>query len=149
MNARVYLDVCCLNRPFDDQRQARIRIESEAVVLILQAVDAGDLELVSSDAVELELARHPSAEIRRGVLTLVRRVASRVSATPDVVARARDLHGLGFGAMDALHLACAEKAGADVLLSTDDGLLRLACRPETQLKVRVSNPVQWVQECYP
>jgi hypothetical protein len=26
---RIYLDVCCLNRPFDDQTQARIHLEAE------------------------------------------------------------------------------------------------------------------------
>ncbi|MBE2197400.1 MAG: hypothetical protein IAE79_02240 [Anaerolinea sp.] len=26
---RVYLDVCCLNRPFDDQSQERIQLEAE------------------------------------------------------------------------------------------------------------------------
>jgi len=27
---RVYLDICCLKRPFDDQSQERVRLESEA-----------------------------------------------------------------------------------------------------------------------
>lgn len=27
---KVYLDACCLNRPFDDQTQGRIRLEAEA-----------------------------------------------------------------------------------------------------------------------
>jgi hypothetical protein len=35
---KIYLDTCCLNRPFDDQRQARIRLESEAVTLILEKI---------------------------------------------------------------------------------------------------------------
>lgn len=30
---RLYLDVCCLQRPFDDQRQVRIHLEAEAVKL--------------------------------------------------------------------------------------------------------------------
>jgi len=38
---RVYLDVCCLNRPFDDQSQERIRVESDAVELILRPVQKG------------------------------------------------------------------------------------------------------------
>jgi hypothetical protein len=33
-NYRVYLDVCCLNRPLDDSSQDRIRLEAEAVLLI-------------------------------------------------------------------------------------------------------------------
>lgn len=148
MREQVYLDVCCLNRPFDDQSQPRIRMESEAVVLILQAADAGELELVLSDAVELELLRHPSAEIRDGILASVRRMSRRLTGSPAVAERARHLHGLGFGPMDALHLAFAEKAGADVLLTTDDALLHRAGRLAARLEIRVLNPVKWVQERY-
>jgi hypothetical protein len=32
----IYMDVCCFNRPFDDLRQERIRLEAEAVMLILE-----------------------------------------------------------------------------------------------------------------
>ena len=28
---RLYLDSCCLNRPFDDQNQLRVRLEAEAI----------------------------------------------------------------------------------------------------------------------
>jgi hypothetical protein len=28
----IYLDLCCVNRPFDDQHQARVRLEAEAVL---------------------------------------------------------------------------------------------------------------------
>jgi hypothetical protein len=38
---KLYLDVSCLNRPFDDQRQPRVRTESEAVLLILARIDQG------------------------------------------------------------------------------------------------------------
>ena len=37
---KLYLDVSCLNRPFDDQNQARIRIETVAVTLIFERIDA-------------------------------------------------------------------------------------------------------------
>jgi hypothetical protein len=35
MEFLIYLNVCCLNRPFDDQTQERIRLEAEAVLRIL------------------------------------------------------------------------------------------------------------------
>lgn len=35
---RVYLDNCCFNRPFDDQSQARVRLEAEARLEIQQRV---------------------------------------------------------------------------------------------------------------
>ena len=44
---KIYLDVSCLNRPFDDQTQARIRLEAEAVLLILEQFDDGAWQQVS------------------------------------------------------------------------------------------------------
>lgn len=45
---RIYLDVCALCRPFDDQTQIRIRLETGAVQLILSHVRSGDLALITS-----------------------------------------------------------------------------------------------------
>ena len=39
---RVYLDVCCLNRPFDDQSQDRIKLETDAVLSILDNCQTGE-----------------------------------------------------------------------------------------------------------
>ena len=55
------------------------------------------------------------------------------------------LESLGFKHYDALHIACAESGGADVLLTTDDRMLRLAKRHSAQLQVRVENPYTWLQ----
>jgi len=38
---KIYLDVSCLNRPFDDQAQVRIRIETAAITFVLERIDAG------------------------------------------------------------------------------------------------------------
>lgn len=45
MEFLIYLDVCCLNRPFDDQTQERIRLEAEAVRLILANCQTGEYPL--------------------------------------------------------------------------------------------------------
>ena len=39
---KVNLDACCLNRPFDDQTQIRIYLESEAVLTILYRCEIGE-----------------------------------------------------------------------------------------------------------
>ena len=62
------------------------------------------------------------------------------------IARGAVLESLGFKHYDALHIACAESGGADVLLTTDDKLLRRAIRFSAQLRVRVENPHTWLQE---
>ena len=55
---RVYLDMCCLKRPFDDQSQPRIHLESEAVLAILSA-HAELVEFVHSSALDLENNQNP------------------------------------------------------------------------------------------
>lgn len=65
---------------------------------------------------------------------------------PAEIARARQLEALGFHGMDALHLACAESGDADVFLTTDDRLLARAVRLAAQLRIRVVNPVSWIEE---
>jgi predicted nucleic acid-binding protein len=60
--------------------------------------------------------------------------------------RAKELQAAGFQLFDALHIACAESARADVFLSTDDRLLKLAKRLSKRLRIRVENPLVWVEE---
>ena len=52
---RIYLDVCALCRPFDDQSQIRIRLETEAVQLILSHVRAENLSLIVSPVHDAEI----------------------------------------------------------------------------------------------
>jgi predicted nucleic acid-binding protein len=56
------------------------------------------------------------------------------------------LQSEGFQVFDSLHIACAESAKADVFLSTDDRLLKLAKKMSKRLKIRVANPLAWVEE---
>ena len=45
-DVRVYLDNCCFNRPFDDQKQTRIRLEAEAKLCIQEQIRGGTLQFV-------------------------------------------------------------------------------------------------------
>jgi hypothetical protein len=47
---------------------------------------------------------------------------------------------------NALHLACAEVGGADVFLTTDDRVVKIAHRKKGLLNLRVDNPVRWLEE---
>lgn len=60
--------------------------------------------------------------------------------------RASELKAIGFGAYDALHLACAEHSNADVFLTSDDKLLRLSRECSSILNIKVDNPLMWLKE---
>lgn len=62
------------------------------------------------------------------------------------VEQAQEFETWGIAAYDALHLACAESGGADVLLTTDDRLLRKSAARATELHDRVANPLTWLRE---
>jgi len=143
---RIYLDVCCLNRPFDDQTQDRIHLESEAVILILKHVRSGNWEWISSEAVDFEVRQTPDVERRRRVESLIRYADRTILIETSIVKRASELKEIGFGTYDALHLACAEHSNASVFLTTDDKLLQLACKGSSQLKIKVYNPLIWLKE---
>lgn len=137
----LYLDVCCLNRPFDDWTQSRVRIEAEAILAILEACQAGDWQLVSSTALIAEISRTANLERKQRVLDSLAMAAQQVQVTEAMIQRAAVLQQSGFKAFDALHLACAEAAAVDCFLTTDDRLIRRAAK--TVLSVAVNNPVDW------
>jgi len=48
---RIYLDACCLNRPFDDQTQPRIELETQAILTILRQCKSGQWKLITRASV--------------------------------------------------------------------------------------------------
>ena len=139
---KIYLDTCYLNRPFDDQTQDRIRLEAEAILLILDHFETGKWQWVSSEVVDFEIERIPDRERRHRVATLSAFAREVLTMELAEVERAQQLQELGFHSFDAMHLACAENGGADLFLTTDDGLCRLAGRLLDSLQVRVENPLK-------
>jgi predicted nucleic acid-binding protein len=117
MVRRVYFDASALNRPFDDQAQARIRLETEAVEHLLPAIGERMLEWISSDIVLFEVRKCPDEERREMLELLCQGATHRVAMTEDVSRRARELRARGLRDLDALHLAAAERGGAAVLLT--------------------------------
>jgi hypothetical protein len=143
---RVYLDTCCFCRPLDDQSQVRVKLEAEAIVLVLEHVDQGRWTMIGSDALDAEIAAIRDPKRRGRVTKFARAATEHVSIDADLGRRQQLLEGMGFGGYDSAHIACAEAAGADVLLTTDDALIRRAQRLRHQLAVRVANPVSWLEE---
>ena len=143
---KVYLDACCLSRLTDDQSQSRIRDEAEAVEQILAGVRRGTVTLVSSEALEDEVRGNPSMERRVEAQTWLSLAATRVEIDAPVAVRAQGLVGLGYGPFDALHISAAESARADVLLTTDDRLLKRSFRKLGNPRIPVRNPLSWIKE---
>jgi predicted nucleic acid-binding protein len=124
ISKQVYLDVCALCRPFDDQQQMRIRLETAAVELIIANIRPVEFELIISPVHEAEIEAITDAEEGQQLKLLLEQLGTRLNF--DLAAarqRAEQLTQQGLGAADAAHLAFAEQAGAD-FVTVDDRLLR-------------------------
>jgi hypothetical protein len=143
---RVYLDTCCYNRPFDDQSQHRIRLETTAILAVFGAALAGELSIVGSEILDLEVHRISDPVRRRDVTSLASLAIERILLASPVVARARRLEGLGFRPADALNLSCAEAGAADALLTPDDRFWNTAQRVQSELTAPVQKPIPWLME---
>ena len=146
MPLSVYLDVCCLQRPFDDLSQVRVRLEAEAVALILSYVEENRISLYSSEVIEYEVNQITNQRRANRVQAIIMLASRRIISDEIIVARAAEITNLGFAALDALHLACAETAKASVFLTTDDKLLKRTLRLRAQLSISTANPLTWLQE---
>lgn len=144
---KIYLDTCCLNRPFDDQRQPRIRLEAESVTLILEKIRQREWNWIGSDVLIYEIEQTKNTERKERLLLLAGQAEQTVDINEKIMERAQVLSSLGFGEYDALHLASAESAKVDVFLTTDDPLLSVANRNKKRLpSLIVNNPVKWLEE---
>ena len=143
---KIYLDACCLNRPFDDQSQNRIRLESEAIIIIMSLLKKEVGEWISSEVLEAELENTPDIEKRAYLTELSKSAHTSIAITEKEITRANELENIGFKGFDAMHIACSESAGNDVFLTTDDKLLKKAVREKDKLNVQIANPLSWMME---
>ncbi|MCL1852591.1 MAG: PIN domain-containing protein [Peptococcaceae bacterium] len=141
---RIYMDVCCLNRPFDDLSQDRIYLEAEAILSIISHCEKGEWTLISSGIIEFELSKLSNSERLEQVQTLYAAASERIKLTEPAEKRAAFFQQNGLKPFDSLHLAVAEAAGVDALLTTDDRFLRMANRID--VKTKITNPVTWLME---
>ncbi len=143
---KIYMDACCLNRPFDDQSQNRIRLESEAILIIMNRMYTGDWEWIGSEVLVAELENTPNIEKRTDLTELAAGIQTNIALTEIEIIRANELENLGFKSFDAMHIACSESARADVFLTTDDKLLKKSKRERDNINVQIANPLSWLTE---
>jgi len=140
------MDLCCLNRPFDDQSQARVALESQAVVLILEKVDRGEHALCNSAALVVENSLCPKIQRRLEIEALLDHAGIWIAHDKGIDKRAVELRKLGFKEFDAYHIAAAETAGCDRLVTCDDNFLKAARRNAARIGVTVTDPIRFVSE---
>ncbi|MGJ8656561.1 MAG: PIN domain protein [Akkermansiaceae bacterium] len=136
----IYLDNCCFNRPFDEQNQVRILLETEAKLVVQERIREGSLEFAWSFMMDFENEANPFEERRNSISIWKHLVSTDVSESESVIERAESITKHGIKPKDAGHLACAIEAHCDVFLSTDKGILNKA---NLISELAIINPVDY------
>ena len=142
MPMKVYLDNCMFNRPFDNQVQIRIRLESEAKLYIQDKIKSKSIELVWSYIIEIENSDNPHDERRIAIQKWKSLSAITIVESPEILVNANRLLKFGVKPKDALHVASAVAGKADYFLTTDDKLLSGVIRSNI---IEVLNPVDYIK----
>lgn len=144
---KIYLDCCCLQRPFDDKSQPRIAVEAESVLAILSLCESGKLTLISSDALLFEIYRIPDPNRKDDALEILSMASETISLTEEVEFVARKFEKEGLQPLDALHLAFASCWKIDYFCTCDDRFSKKA-KNFKELNTNVVSPIELVMELH-
>lgn len=132
---KIYLDMCCLKRPFDDQTDPRIRLEAMATETVLQSCRDGEHDLITSDALRFENGRNPNPTRQQYAADMLGLAKLDVPHSVGIETRAAAWQSVGMPLLDSLHLASAEAIGADIFATCDDVLLNRASRLPSNVRI--------------
>jgi predicted nucleic acid-binding protein len=137
----VYLDNCCYNRPFDDQSNIVVRLESEAKLFIQSLVKENQLDLVWSSVNDYENNDNPSEEKQERIVAWKVLAAKQCKMNETILKKAVELTQAKLRAKDALHVASAIFSGCDYFITTDRKILN-----KSITGIMVMNPITFVEE---
>ena len=117
------MDICTFNRPFDDQRNIVIHIETEAKLFIQQMIKDNELALIWSDVLDYENHDNPFEERRVKIAEWKELASGKVEMNDEVYKKAKMYMENGLKQKDASHIACAVYANADYFITVDKKIL--------------------------
>ena len=147
---KLYLDLNLYCRTFNDQTQLRMYREARAVDIILDQTSRQRYKIYWSYVLHAENSLNPNLIERRIVMGQSTVCFCSILPADDIRRLASQIQTLSsISGYDAEHIACAELAGCDYLLTGDDRLLRQFNRLKVQrvwsLQVTLQNPVDFLR----
>jgi predicted nucleic acid-binding protein len=143
---KLYLDTCCYSRPYDDQVQEKIHMESEAVLVIINRSRQNKDKIVGSLALDFEIEQISDIEKREKLKYFYEQtIINKFEYTDDVYNRVKELsENTNLKTLDRFHLSFTENYDVDILLTTDDRFEKACAKISS--KVRVINPLKYLME---
>ena len=134
------MDICCFNRPFDNQSSQKIYLETEAKLFIQRKIKDGIFKIVWSYILDYENMANPNIEARESIKKWENIASDIIFASDRIVENGKRLYKNGFGKKDALHIACAIEAKAQYFITVDKGILK---KKNIEYDIIIINPIEF------
>jgi len=141
---RIYLDNCSYNRPYDDQSNMQVHLETQSKLFIQKSIKEGKYDLVASYTLQYETSRNPFDMRRLAIEDFIEHNARYYvdyNKEPEISALATEIMSTGVKEKDAYHVASAIVGGCEYFISTDIRLLKYKSD-----KIKLVTPVEFVSE---
>jgi predicted nucleic acid-binding protein len=138
---RLYLDSCTFNRPFDDQNQLKIKLETEAKLFIQQGILNNEHELVWSYILEYENNQNKFDDRRNAIYDWKNIAKIFCTENDKIIEYAEKLKTKNIRTKDALHIACSVYTHSDYFITTDKQLFNLKLDD-----IKIINPLTFINE---
>lgn len=139
----LYLDMNIYNRPFDDQDQVRIRLETIAIYTILKMVKEKKFILLWSFMLGFENSLNPYEDIKMEIEMASLLAPKYINMSEDILIAAKGFETKGVKPRDAIHLACAFNGKANYFLTCDDKLIKKSRLIDG--KMLIINPIDLIK----
>ena len=140
---RIYLDMCCYSRVFDEDSAEKISVEAKKVVQIQKEIVQKNLELVTSFMLHYENYRKKDEDQRDKIDFFIksnRKIYIGIDSIESLKIFVDDFIFRGLKQKDAYHLASAIFAKCDYFLTFDKKLLNFSTD-----KIKILNPVEFME----
>ncbi|MCD7855031.1 MAG: hypothetical protein LUG66_05385 [Clostridiales bacterium] len=138
------MDNGCYNRPYDDQTQLRISLETQEKLYIQDNIKNNKFELVTSYILLYENSENPYEMRKRSILEFIQNnscIHIDYDRAEEVKSEAESIMKTGIKMKDAYHVACAVMAASDYFITTDKRLLKYKSS-----KIQLLNPIDFIEE---
>ncbi|MCI8310908.1 MAG: type II toxin-antitoxin system VapC family toxin [Lachnospiraceae bacterium] len=141
---RIYLDNCSYNRPYDNQSQMRIYLETQAKLYIQELIKQKKLKLVTSYVLDYENSRNRSSQKRMAIEKFMEDYATFYVSNRNenrIKEYVTTIMETGVKEKDAYHVACAILAECEYFITTDDRLLKYQSE-----NIKLVTPGEFIRE---
>lgn len=138
---KIYLDNCCFNRPYDNQKDIKIKIETEAKLIIQEKIKKKELDFAWSYILEYENNNNPFEERKIEIKLWKDLAQSTIIENKKILELMNEIVKKGLKPLDSLHIACAIELGCDYFVTVDRGIIKKTVLIK---QIKIINPIDLI-----